>query len=111
MQEKYLVAWDFAKKPSGSFYRLMHSEFGDSHTHGDFELIQRSVAVCRDDFTACRLAELAEHFGAQVAYYTVTHEGIPSEGQREAREFLSRVLQRRLKQRGQKRNSGKLGCR
>lgn len=109
MKEKYLVAWDFAKKPSGSFYRLLHAEFGDSHSHGDFELIQKSVAVCRDDFIAYRLAELAEHFGAKVAYYTVTHEGIPNERRREAREFLWRVLQRRLKQRGRRRNHGKRG--
>ena len=98
MREKYLVAWDFAKKPSGTFYRILHDEFGDSHS----ELIQRSVAICRDDFTASRLAELADHFGAKVACYTVTREGIPGEGQREAREFLSRVLQQRLKRRGQR---------
>jgi hypothetical protein len=33
MREKYLVAWDFAKKPSGTFYRILHDEFGDSHFH------------------------------------------------------------------------------
>jgi len=102
MREKYLVAWDFAKKPSGTFYRILHDEFGDSHSHGDFELVQRSVAICRDDFSASRLAELADHFGAKVACYTVTREGIPGEKQREARAFVSRVLQQRLKRRGRR---------
>ena len=104
MREKYLVAWDFAKKPSGTFYRVLHDEFGDSHSHGDFELIQKSVAICRDGFTASRLAELAEHFGARVACYTVVRQGLPAESQREARDFLSRVLQQRLKRRGRRRN-------
>jgi len=102
MRGKYLVAWDFVKKPSGTFYRILHDEFGDSHSHGDFELIQRSVAICRDDFTASRLAELAVHFGAKVACYIVTREGISGERQREAREFLSRVIQQRLKRRGRR---------
>ena len=67
------------------------------------ELIQRSVAICCDDF-ASRLAELAEHFGARVACYTVTYTGISADAQREAREFLSRILQQRLKHRGRRKD-------
>ena len=42
MSEKYLIAWDLAKKPVGTFYRVLHDEFGDSHSHGDFELVTRN---------------------------------------------------------------------
>lgn len=99
--EKFLVAWDFAKKPSGTFYRVLHSEFGDSHSHGDFELIQRSVALCRDDFTASRLAALADHFGAKVAYFVIQRMDMDGTAQEEARGFVQRVLTQRLHHRRQ----------
>ncbi len=35
------------------------------------EHIQRSVAMCRDDFIASRLIALAEHFGARVSSFEV----------------------------------------
>lgn len=104
MRAKYLVAWDFAKKPSGTFYRILHDEFGDSHSHGNFELIQRSVAICRDDFTASRVSALAEYFGARVASFKVEREGIASDARREAGEFVERVLQQRLHRRGRRRS-------
>ena len=37
MQKKYLVACDFSKKPSGTFYRVIRDEFGASHPHGEYE--------------------------------------------------------------------------
>ena len=103
MTEKYLVAWDFIKKPSGTFYRVVLEELGTSHATGDYELIQHSVAVCRDDFIASRLAALAEHFGAKVACFRVEREGLNAELQNEACEFVGRVLAQRLHRRGRRR--------
>jgi hypothetical protein len=100
--QKYIVGWDFSKKPSGTFYRVILDEFGTSHPGGDYELIQRSVALCRDDFVASRLTALAEHFGARVASFRVEREGIPQDSAREARAFVERVLYQRLHRRGRR---------
>lgn len=100
--QKYIVGWDFSKKPSGSFYRILLDEFGTSHPGGDYELIQRSVTLCRDNFIASRLVTLAEHFGARVVCYAVVGEALFQDQQHEAQEFLSRILQQRLKRRGRR---------
>lgn len=102
MTRKYLVAWDFSKKPSGTFYRILADEFGTSHPGGDYELIQRSVALCRDDFIASRLAALAQHFGANVASFAVARESYGNQ-QTEASEYVTRVLNQRLHRRGRRR--------
>ena len=78
-------------------------EFGTSHPSGDYELIQRSVALCRDDFVASRMASLAEHFGAKVGCFAIASEGLSDETQKQAREFVERALNQRLHQRGRKR--------
>ena len=101
--QKFIVTWDFPKKPPGTFYRVMISEFGTSHGGGDYELIQRSVAVCRDDFIASRLAALADHFGAKVECLAVQREALSSEAQSEARAFVNRILDQRLHRRGRRR--------
>lgn len=100
---RFIVAWDFPRKPSGTFYRVLLDEFGSSHPSGDYELIQRSVAVCREDFIASRLAALAEHFGAKVGCFAIANEGLTDESQKEARAFVERVLNRRLHRRGRRR--------
>jgi hypothetical protein len=100
---RYIVAWDFPRKPSGTFYRVLIDEFGTSHLGGDYEPIQRSVALCRDDFIASRMATLAEYFGAKVGCFAVASEGLSGEAQKQAREFVERVLTQRLHQRGRKR--------
>jgi len=97
---KIIVAWDFSRKPSGTFYRVLLDEFGRSHPGGDYELIQRSVALCRDDFVASRLAALAEYFGAKVGCFTVEREGLDTKSQEEGRAFVERVLSQRLHRRG-----------
>ncbi len=102
--KKFVVAWDFSKKPSGTFYRVLADEFGTSHGGGDCDLIQRSVAVCRDDFISSRLAELAEHFGAKVGCFAIEKEGLTDANQKEARAFVERVLNQRLHQRGRRRS-------
>ena len=103
MTKKCLVAWDFPKKPSGTFYRVVADEFGTSHPGGDYELIQRSVALCRDDFIASRLAALAEHFGAKVIAFVVAREGVRDEAHAEAQAFVERILRQRLHKRGRRR--------
>ncbi len=100
---KYLVTWDFPKKPAGTFWRVVLDEFGTSHAGGDYWLIQKSVALCRDDFTASRLAALAEWFGAQVAAFSVADEGLPAESQHSAAEYVARVLKQRIQRRGKRR--------
>ncbi|MCL4488288.1 MAG: hypothetical protein M1570_09200 [Chloroflexi bacterium] len=104
-RQKFIVAWDFPRKPSGTFYRVLVDEFGTSHAGGDYELIQRSVAVCRDGFVASRLAALADHFGARVDCFSVANIGLPAEARREASAFVSRILQQRLHHRGRKKAS------
>lgn len=42
MSRKYLVAWDFSKKPIGAFYRILADEFGSSHPGGDYELVTQT---------------------------------------------------------------------
>lgn len=101
--QRFVVAWDFCKKPSNSFYRVVLDELGSSHPSGDYEMIQRSVALCRDDFVASRLAALAEHFGARVVSLPVQGEGLSAEAQNDAREFVVRILSRRLSNRGRRR--------
>jgi hypothetical protein len=100
MTEKYVVAWDFAKKPSGTFYRVLNDEFGTSRSHGVFTLIQKSVALCRNDFTASRLAALAAHYGATVACFAIAREGFDRDVEKEANKFIERIHMQRLHQRG-----------
>ncbi|MBI3788751.1 MAG: hypothetical protein HY276_10915 [Ignavibacteriales bacterium] len=99
---RYIVAWDFPRNPSGTFYRVLIDEFGTSHPSGEYELIQRSVAVCHDDFIASRLAALAEHFGDKVDSFAIAPEGLSDENRKEARAFVERVLNRRLHKRGRR---------
>ena len=100
--KRFIVAWDFPKKPSGTFYRVLLDEFGKSHPGGDYELIQRSVALCLDDFIASRLAALAEYFGAKVECFAVERKGASANDQKEARAFVERVLTQRLHRRGRR---------
>jgi hypothetical protein len=100
MQQKYIVAWDFSKKASGTFYRILREELGTAHPASEYDLIQRSVALCRDDFIASRLAALAEHFGAKVCAYAIRFDGIRGANEDEARAFVDRILCQRLHRRG-----------
>ncbi len=102
MAGRYVVTWDFNRKPSATFYRILHDEFGTSHPAGDYCLIQRSVALCKDDFIASRLVALAEHFGARVESFGVA-AGVTDAAVQEARAFVGRILQQRLRHRGRPR--------
>jgi hypothetical protein len=102
VSEKYLVAWDFSKRPSGTFYRILTEEFGSSYPGGEVALIQRSVARCRDDFVARRLAALAEYFGAKVDCFQVEQDHRDDEARTEGRAFVERILHQRLHRRGRR---------
>ncbi len=102
MRQKYIVTWDFSKKPSSSFYRLLTNECGTSHAGGDYELIQRSVALCRDDFIASRIAALAEHYGGKVNCFGVQREGIDDRAREEATAFVDRILHQRRHRQGRR---------
>ncbi len=101
--QKHIVAWDFSNRPSGTFYRVINEELGKSHPGGDYELIQKSVALCRDDFIASRLGALAEYFGAQVVSFIVVRDTSTDLQRPEAREFVDRILHQRLRRRGRHR--------
>ncbi len=105
MTSKYIVTWDFSKKPSGSYYRLLTDECGTSHAGGDYELIQKSVALCRDDFIASRIAALAEHFGAKVNCFGVQCEGLDASAREDAAAFVERILYQRRHRQGRRRST------
>ena len=101
-QPKHVVAWDFPIRPSASFYRILLDEFGSSHPGGDCQMIQRSVALCRDDFVASRLAALAEHFGGHVLSFGVAREGFDPVARTQATDYVNRVLAQRRRRRGRR---------
>ncbi len=37
MPKRWIIAWDFCKKPSNASYRLVLDELGSSHAGGDYE--------------------------------------------------------------------------
>jgi len=100
-RSKYLVTWDFSRKPSGAFYTILDQEYGPQGP-SSFEMIQKSVAICRDDFLAYHIAALAEHYGATVACYAVSRNGYDSEHKQEAQEAIERMLAQRLTRRGRR---------
>ena len=100
MGKKYLVTWDFAKRPSGTFYRILVEEFGSTFPGGEVALIQRSVARCQNDFVASRLAALAEYFGAKVDCFQIEQDHIDDDARTEGRAFVERILHQRLHRRG-----------
>ena len=68
--------------------------------NGDFTLIHQSVAICKDDFIASRLAALVDPFGAKVACFAIAREGFMQETENEARAFVDRVIKARRQRHG-----------
>lgn len=107
---------DYAQNSDGKLARNIVVHSIDYHFDGSFmvsirqffalshKLIQRSVALCRDDFIAGRLTALAEHFGAKTLCLRVEREGLNVESQNRAREFVGHVLIQRLHRRGRKKS-------
>ena len=69
--QKWLVAWDFPKRPVSTFYDIYADEFGP-----EVKRVQRSVVICKDDFTASRLVALLEFYGANVLYFGVNYRSL-----------------------------------
>ena len=40
---RFIVAWDFPRKPSGTFYRVLNDAFGNSHPSRDFEFVTLTI--------------------------------------------------------------------
>lgn len=96
MTTQWLVTWDFATRPSRTFYDILCAEFGP-----DAKRVQQSVYLCRDDFTARRLRALAEWYGASVVAYAVTGQSLDdATADAEAKTYVARVHQQRLSRRG-----------
>lgn len=96
---KYLVCWDFVKRPKTTFYAVYAAEF----PRGEVELVQRSVAVAKDEFTARRLRALAEHYGANVLAYKLNGLLLDDpEADANAQAYIARVHEKRLHARGRK---------
>jgi hypothetical protein len=95
---KWLVAWDFVKRPKSAFYNVFGDEFGP-----EVERVQKSVAVCKDDFTARRLRALLQWYGASVCAFAVNGATLDApEQDREAEQFIERIHTQRLARRGRR---------
>ena len=97
MSGKWFVAWDFIKRPKTTFYDVYREEFGP-----EVRRVQRSVVLCKDDFTTARLVALLEWYGAEVVHFVASDAKLDAERVREARDFVARVHNQRLHARGRK---------
>jgi len=99
---KWLIAWDFHKKPRRTFYEIYVDEFRDAP---ELQHLQRSVVLAQDDFTARRLRALLTYYGADVCAFAVNGHNLDSDQQanHEANEFVVRVHAQRLSRRGRRR--------
>jgi len=92
----WLVAWDFAMRPKRNFYEILRDEFPNL-------TIQRSVALCNDDFTARRLRALCEYYGANVIAYAIAPLSLDdTDGDAEASEFIERIHAARRARQGRR---------
>ena len=90
---KYIVVWDFTRKPSATFYRILADEFGI--TANAPEYVQRSVVIVRDDFTAYGIAALVEEFGGEALVYAIVEDPDGSQLMEEARARIARIRHQR----------------
>ncbi len=96
---KWVVAWDFVHRPRRTFYQVLADEFSPTEA----KRVQRSVAECRDDFTARRLRALLQYYGATVVAYAVNGVSLDDvRADREAEQFVERIHAQRLSRRGRR---------
>ncbi|MFQ5340679.1 MAG: hypothetical protein ACE5F6_03940 [Anaerolineae bacterium] len=95
---KHIVVWDFTRKPSATFYRMLGDEFGISA--GAPEYVQRSTLIVRDGFQAYGIAALVEEFGGTVLVYAVVENPDGAQLMAEAR---GRIAEARRRRRSRKR--------
>ncbi len=90
---KHIVLYDFARKPSATFYRILRDEFGI--TAGSPEHVQRSALVVRDEYQAYGIAALIEEFSGDALVYQITDNPDGSQLMQEARTRIARIRRRR----------------
>ena len=90
---KHIVVWDFNRKPSATFYRILRDEFGI--TAGSPQYVQRSVVVVGDDFEAYGIAALVEEFGGEALVYGIVDNPDSSRLMEEARSRIARIRRQR----------------
>lgn len=96
---KWVVAWDFVQRPKRTFYQVLADEF----SLAEAKRVQRSVAECKDDFTARRLRALLSYYGAAVVAYAVNGASLDdAQADREAEKYVERMHAQRLARRGRR---------
>jgi hypothetical protein len=90
---KHIILYDFTRKPSASFYRILKDEFGI--TAGSPEHVQRSALVVRDDFAAYGIAALVEEFGGEALVYRISDNPDGVHLMEEARSRIARIRRQR----------------
>jgi hypothetical protein len=94
---KWVVAWDFVRRPKRTFYQVLADEFSPTEARR----VQRSVAECQDDYTARRLRALLAYYGASVVAYAINGASLDdARADREADQFVERIHAQRLSRRG-----------
>lgn len=91
--DKHIVLYDFTRKPSATFYRILKDEFGI--TAGSPEHVQRSALIARDDFAAYGIAALVEEFGGDALVYKISDNPDGSQLMEEARTRIARIRRQR----------------
>ncbi len=97
MNDRWIVAWDFVRRPKRAFYEILRDEFRQAEA----QRVQRSVLICQDGFVARRLRALAQWYGANVLAFAVRRSpSVSSEDDREAEAYVERIhVQRRSRRR------------
>jgi len=90
---KHIVVWDFNRKPSATFYRILRDEFGI--TAGSPQYVQLSVVVVGDDFEAYGIATLVEEVGGEALVYGIVDNPDSSRLMEEARSHITRICRQR----------------
>lgn len=97
-QIKWLLAWDFPKRPQRSFYNLYAAAFAERK---DVDGSRHCIAVVDNDLTARRLRALLEQYGARVDCFATNGRRLDNGAlDQEAGAWIDRLQQQRLSQRG-----------
>lgn len=95
---KWIVSWDFAKRPSTTFYEFFRDEFGS-----EVRRVHGSVVEVRDSWTMTRLLAHLENHGANVMYWGINPTArLDPRDCAQARIDLQRLYAQRLARRGRK---------
>jgi hypothetical protein len=99
MSDRWLVAWDFRERPKSTFYDILASEFAPPTV----QYVQRSVVIAYGTETAQNLRALCRWYGANVEAFAINGHTLGDvKSERASEEYIARVHQQRLGQRGRK---------